>query len=56
MGSIFIRNNEAANSGIIDDIYVDSTGINLTNPTAVPEPSTSLLALVGLAFAMRRRR
>lgn len=54
--TMFIRNNDPANSGYVDDIYVDNTGINLTNPTAIPEPSAALLALVGMAFGLRRRR
>lgn len=56
--NIFIRNNDPTNSGYIDDIYVDATAANLTNPAAnaVPEPATSLLALAGLAFGLRRRR
>ena len=54
--NMFIRNNDPTNSGSIDDIYIDTTGANLTNPAAIPEPATSLLALVGLAFGMRRRR
>lgn len=48
--------------GFFDDLYVDNTGINLTNPLAaaapsVPEPaSISLLALGGMALLRRSRR
>jgi len=42
----------------LDDIYIDTSGQNLVNP--VPEPSTLLLGIVGLAafaiIAARRRR
>ncbi|MDA7930345.1 PEP-CTERM sorting domain-containing protein [Akkermansiaceae bacterium] len=54
--NVFIRNNDPTNSGFVDDIYVDNTGANLTNPTAIPEPASSLLALLGLVFGLRRRR
>ena len=54
--NLFIRGNSVGNPGYVDDIYVDTTGANLSNPAAIPEPATSLLALVGLAFGMHRRR
>lgn len=55
--TFFLRSNRETFPGLIDDIYVDTTGANLSNPVSViPEPATSLLALVGLAFGMRRRR
>ncbi|MDB4387532.1 hypothetical protein N9Z15_04925 [Akkermansiaceae bacterium] len=54
--NLFIRGNNAGNAGLVDDIYVDTAGANLSNPAAIPEPATSLLALVGLAFGMHRRR
>lgn len=59
LSTMFIRGNSEGNAGFVDDIYVDITGANLTNPAptaAIPEPATSLLALAGLAFGMRRRR
>jgi len=40
---------------VLDDIYVDTTGVNLTN--AVPEPSSAaLLGLGGIALILRRRK
>ncbi|MDB4506731.1 hypothetical protein N9055_00770 [Akkermansiaceae bacterium] len=54
--NMFIRGNSEGNTGLVDDIYVDASEINLSNPAAIPEPATSLLALVGLAFGMHRRR
>ncbi|OPZ24110.1 MAG: hypothetical protein BWZ02_02956 [Lentisphaerae bacterium ADurb.BinA184] len=39
----------------IDDIYLDTTGFNLTNPL-IPEPATLALGLAGGALLMRRRR
>lgn len=56
---LMVVNNENGTTGYIDDVYIDTSGENLTNPTAVPEPSTLLLgalALLGLAgFGWRKR-
>jgi hypothetical protein len=44
-----------ANAVNFDDIYVDTAGVNVTNP--VPEPmSLGLVAMVGGAALLRRRR
>ncbi len=54
--NLFVRNNGGAGSiGYLDDVYLDTTGANLTNP--IPEPSSSLLAglLFGLGVLRRRR-
>jgi hypothetical protein len=41
----------------IDDIYLDTTGPNLTNPLVpIPEPHTLALALTGGALLGRRRK
>lgn len=41
---------------LVDDIYYDATGSNLTNPVTIPEPATAGLVLLGLAGLMGRRR
>ena len=44
-------------TAMIDDIYVDNSGVNLANPTIIPEPSSAaLLGLGGLALILRRRK
>ena len=40
----------------IDDIYVDTTGVDLTNPLAVPEPSTLVFGLMAMAAGVLRPR
>lgn len=43
----------------LDDLYVDTTGVNLLNPIpSVPEPSALLLATVGCLgiFSLTRHR
>lgn len=41
---------------LFDNFYIDTTGINLANPTAIPEPaSLALLGLVALAIGARRK-
>ena len=42
---------------VIDNLYVDTTGLNLTNPVAIPEPaSVAALIVIGGAVVTRRRR
>ena len=47
-------------TAMIDDIYVDKSGVNLANPLAIPEPATIALAAFGLlgliGFGRRRKR
>lgn len=57
LDSLFFVSNYGVAGGMIDDIYIDNTGLNLVNPAAVPEPSsTTLLGLGGLALILRRRK
>ncbi len=57
---LLTSNNSVPTGGFFDDLYVDNTGRNLSNPlaavqAAIPEPaSISLLALCGLAMLARR--
>ncbi len=39
----------------VDDIYI-SSGVDLSNPLAVPEPTTCALTLVGICIVMLKRR
>jgi len=45
---------------LVDDLYIDSFGQNLSNPTAVPEPSSAVAVVGGAACLLgllsRRRR
>lgn len=52
--NLWVRNNSASTTGYIDDVYLDTTGINLTNP--IPEPSTAMIGGLGLLALLRRRR
>lgn len=54
--NVFIRSNDPNSIGYVDDIYVDNTGINLSNPSVIPEPSAALLSFAGLVFGWRRNR
>ncbi len=47
-------NTGATGTFFVDDIYVDNTGLNLTNP--VPEPSVAGLAILASAVFLRRKR
>ncbi len=40
----------------VDDIFIDTAGQNLSNPTFVPEPNVTVLALGALLLATLRRR
>lgn len=40
----------------IDDIYIDNTGFNLSNPVAIPEPGRALLLVLAAGLALGRRR
>lgn len=44
----------SATTSYIDDIYIDTTGFNATNP--VPEPSAALIGGLGMLTLLRRRR
>ncbi len=48
-------NSTNQNRYFIDDVYVDNTGFNLTNPT-VPEPGRALLLAVAAGLVLIRRR
>ncbi len=50
----FYLGTNSGSVGFLDNIYVDSTGANLTNP--VPEPSIALLGGLGVLGLIRRRR
>lgn len=52
--SFYLHSAGSGTNAYIDDLYVDATGVNLTNP--VPEPaSMSLLGLGAIALIRRRR-
>ena len=53
LGTLMLRAQEG--TAYFDDFYV-SAGTDLSNPTAVPEPSSSIMLLVGMAGILRRRR
>lgn len=47
----------AGNDLYFDDVFIDSNGINLTVPVAIPEPTgVVVLAGMGMLFARRRKR
>ena len=47
--TLFFVSNDAAASGMVDDFYIDNTGLNLTNPT-IPEPSVAGLLALGVVL------
>jgi len=70
LGNIGFRNGAAANDlsfvslfggagGVlgdsVDSIYI-SSGVDLSNPLAIPEPTTGVLTLLGLCIVMLKRR
>ena len=52
LSTLFLRAQEG--TAFFDDFFI-AEGTDLSNP-AVPEPSTSILTLCGIAIALRRRR
>ncbi len=57
--SLFFKNNFAAAGPVyIDDLYIDATASNLTNPLVnnIPEPSTLAMGLISLVALMRRKK
>jgi hypothetical protein len=60
--SVFLAMGNATVTGslFVDDLYIDSSGQNLSNPTAVPEPSSAVAVVGGaaclLGLTSRRRR
>ena len=52
----FYLGTNSGSVGFIDNIYIDSTGANLTNPLPVPEPSIALLGGLDMLGLIRRRR
>ncbi len=52
----FVVKGGGSNTGSVwlDDIYIDETGLNLNNP--IPEPTSAMLLLGGVALLAMRRR
>lgn len=43
-------------TGLIDDVYVDNTGVNLANPIVVPEPASWMLLAMCLTLSAAARK
>ncbi len=58
MIGFYVFGTNASNETYYDDIYVDTAGENLSNPTltAVPEPSSFLFGLTVLGLVLRQRQ
>ncbi len=56
MRGFYVQGSSSVNNvAYYDDIYVDATGVDLTNPlTAVPEPSSFLFGLMVLGLTLRQ--
>lgn len=56
--TLLLVNDHDGGNDYIDDIYIDTSGQNLTNPIAIPEPQTYALmvGLFGLLIVYYRRR
>jgi hypothetical protein len=59
--NFYVRSGDSNSQFYVDDVYLDTAGLNLSNPTvaapAVPEPTTVGMLLLGLGgLSLRRRR
>ncbi|WP_309399750.1 hypothetical protein [Cerasicoccus maritimus] len=55
--TLLVVNAHGGGNDYIDDIYIDTTGQNLTNPTTIPEPRSYalLIGLLGTCVLLLRR-